>query len=152
MIELTVSNDTIREEVEEFNNLVNPKNIYEDVAKLQEEVEKLKALTYDSGWIDLPLLNGAVAYNTAQIPQYRKIGKQVFIRGVFKNITTPCVVAILPEGFRPSQRLILTLPRTGYVLTRFEIETNGEVKYVGSYSEIADITWFSFSDTTFLLD
>lgn len=119
---------------------------------LSNEVVELEEKLTDSGWITLPLLNGAVAYNTAQTPQYRKIGNHVFVRGVLKGITAPCIVATLPEGFRPSQRLILNLPRAGYTLTRFEIETNGEVKYVGSYSEIADITWFSFSDTNFLID
>lgn len=104
---------------------------------------------YDSSWITLPLQNGASAYNTAQVPQYRKVGNQVFIRGVFRGIIEACTVAILPTAFRPSQRIMFNLPRTGYQNTRFEIETTGQINYIGSNEPINENIWFSFSNTSF---
>lgn len=59
-------------------------------------------LISDTGWKTLPLINGAVAYSDTNIPQYRKIGNKVFLRGVVKGITSINFdFAQLPEGCRP---------------------------------------------------
>lgn len=134
---------TIYERVDALE--LNYSNLERDVMEIEEKIT-------DTGWATLPLENGAVAYNAAQIPQYRKIGNNVYVRGVFKGIFATGTVARLPEGFRPSQRLIINLPRTGYTVTRFEIETNGEIKFTGSSDGITTNTWFSFSDTSFFID
>lgn len=108
-----------------------------------------RGVNLDSGWITLPLQNGATAYNAAQIPQYRMVNNQVFIRGVFRGITGPCTVAKLPAAYCPSQRIMFNLPRTSYLNTRFEIETTGEINFIDSNGVINESTWFSFSNTSF---
>lgn len=60
----------------------------------------------DSGWITLPLEANVTAHdaNFAIIPQYRKIGNHVYIKG-HVNTAVPSggrLIAQLPEGFRPS--------------------------------------------------
>lgn len=58
---------------------------------------------YDTGWIELELINGATLFTDGRTPSYRKIGKIVYLSGLFKapetNDVTP--IAYLPEGFRP---------------------------------------------------
>lgn len=133
--------------------------IYEDVEALTERVAELEtqvtALTpLDSGWLDLTLSNGAVAYNTAQRPQYRKIGNHIYIRGVLKNVTTfPTTVAQLPDGFRPAQRIIYFLATNGPNTARLEIETNGIINIVASDRvDITSSTHYSFGTLQFLID
>lgn len=64
---------------------------------------KLNAATADTGWITLPLTNGAAPYLAEFPPQYRRIGKQVYLRGRVSKITTETFYfATLPVGFRPS--------------------------------------------------
>lgn len=56
----------------------------------------------DTGWINLTLKNNFITYSGQNIPQYRKIGRAVYLRGLFKtsaNVTS-------------STRTIATLPFT----------------------------------------
>lgn len=133
--------------------------IYEDVEALTDRVSELEAqvtaLTpVDSGWIDLTLTNGAIAYSTTQQPQYRKIGNHIYIRGVLKNVTTfPTTIAQLPEGFRPPQRIIYFLATNGPNTARLELETDGKINIVASdRTDISATTHYSFGTLQFLND
>lgn len=42
---------------------------------------------YDTGWIDIPLANDITAYDERTIPQYRRYGSIVYIRGAVKGIS-----------------------------------------------------------------
>lgn len=84
----------------------------------------------DSGWIDLPLATGITAYSETQKPRYRKIGKEVFISGVIKGITAnDTVIGTLPEGYRPSKKVIFAVGSVGQIISRLSIETNGDIYY-----------------------
>lgn len=63
------------------------------------------ALTEDTGWVDLILLNGWTVVG-AQTPQVRRLGDQVYQRGRVQGGTG--TIATLPAGFRPSQPLSFT--------------------------------------------
>lgn len=96
-------------------------SIYEDVALLQSQVAELQAQMAtaqsslmtaqtdisnlqptDTGWNNLTLNEGVLAYNENGTPQYRKIGNKVYIRGAVKNILErDTVIGVLPESFRP---------------------------------------------------
>lgn len=83
-----------------------------------------------TAWADLPLATGISAYNEAQKPRYCKVGKTVFITGVLKGITaSDIVIATLPEGYRPSKRVICPVAAVGQMITKISIDTNGEVVY-----------------------
>lgn len=106
----------------------------------------------DSGWLTLPLLNGAVAYSEAQKPQYRKIGNVVYMRGVFKGVTTtPVTIAQLPEGYRPAMKVIIPQLATGMRIDRMEYNTDGTVAYTGATTTAEEATWHSLH-TFFLVD
>lgn len=69
---------------------------------LSETAAKVNAATNDTGWITLPLTNGAAAFIAEFPPQYRRIGKQVYLRGRVTRVTAETFYfANLPEGFRP---------------------------------------------------
>lgn len=61
----------------------------------------------DTGWITLPLASGVTASESGRgLPQYRKIGNHVYVRGTI-DVTTledsSVLVATLPSGYRPSR-------------------------------------------------
>jgi hypothetical protein len=101
----------------------------------------------DSGWLDLPLATGITAYSDAQKPRYRKIGNEVFLSGVYKGVTASNItIATLPEGFRPTKKIIFTAAAVGQIFDKFEITTSGEIVYNRSTLEpITEINWHSIA-------
>jgi len=115
----------------------NNSTIYEDVLQLQEQmaevqgqIESVQGQLTDTGWIDLPLSNGITAYSEEQKPRYRRIGKEVFLSGVFKGVTannTP--VGTLPEGFRPSKKIMYCVPSVSQCMSRISITSDGIITH-----------------------
>lgn len=85
---------------------------------------------FDSGWIDLPLNDGISAYSEAQKPRYRRIGKEVFLSGVFTGVTASNTnIATLPNGYRPSKKVIFAVAAVGQIISRISIDTDGTIAY-----------------------
>ena len=85
---------------------------------------------FDSGWLDLPLNGNVLAFNDEQKPRYRRIGKEVFITGVIKNVTAnESLVATLPVNYRPSKKIIVAIPSTGMKFSRISVHTDGKIYY-----------------------
>lgn len=85
---------------------------------------------FDSGWIDLTLNTGVLAFNEEQKPRYRRIGKEVFITGVVKNISAnETVIATLPTNYRPSKKIIIAVPSTSTKFSRISVLTTGAINY-----------------------
>ena len=110
----------------------------------------------DTGWNTATIASGFRAYNgtAANTPQYRRIGKQVKIRGVLQptaaiaGSTTAKAMFTLPEGFRPSKqeyKLCQGSIKNTWLLTIF---SNGEVgisRYGTTASaEIPASAWLPF--------
>lgn len=92
---------------------------------------------FDSGWIDLPLSGDVVAFNDEQKPRYRRIGKEVFLTGVVKNISSfNTVIATLPVNYRPSKKIIFATPSTATKFSRISILTTGVITYEQSNDDI----------------
>lgn len=136
-------------------------DIYSRVADLESAMTVVQqALTgkadtvADSGWLNITPLNGALAYNELQRPQYRKIGNRVFLRGVFKNIVEfPKTVAQLPEGYRPSKRIIFNGITNGNLTVRYELETNGNLSIVHNGNLTFNETYhYSLESLVYLVD
>lgn len=110
----------------------------EQVADLTEQVagltEQIAGLTVqDTGWLDLPLINGVVSYTESNKPQYRKIGNKVYLKGTVKNVlSSNTVIATLPEGFRPVRTGHSYTQNTsfnnGAQFSRIAVEVNGDIK------------------------
>lgn len=112
-------------------------NIYDDVAQLQADVAQLQsdvsdlqAQESDSGWVNLTLNSGWSMDNyAAEVPQYRKIGNIVYLRGLV-NATALAgnVIATLPVGYRPAgyfNRFACALNQGEFVM--IQINANGQI-------------------------
>lgn len=102
---------------------------------------------FDSGWIDLTLSGNVIPFNDEQKPRYRRIGKEVFISGVVKNIAAnETLIATIPVNYRPSKKVILAVPSTGTKFSRISINTNGAMYFEQtSDNTIAAGNWVSVS-------
>ena len=161
MISLQIIGDTPEEEVNEFVRLFtgDARSIFDNVAVLQEKVAALENAMHDSGWLTLPLSEGIQAYNEANIPQYRKIGKLVIIRGTVKGVTARnTVIGTLPVGYRPTKAnpyVQNTTLGSGDVATqtRATVTTTGDIKLeaISSDATFGASKWFPIA-TMFLVD
>lgn len=134
-----------------------PSNIYDAVEQLETEmtgaladIEALKATAAtDTGWLTLPLAQGISGYGNS-VPQYRKIGNIVFIRGAVQNVLERnTVIGTLPEGFRPTvshSYIQNTSMRTGNVgmNARLAIRSNGEIliETISDGASYGEDKWF----------
>jgi len=89
---------------------------------------------FDDGWRNLTLLAGWVKYGGSvyATPAYRKVGNMVEIKGLMSSgsVATQTRIAVLPEGFRPSEmRLFTVVSHTGaaYVNARLDVHSNGDI-------------------------
>lgn len=121
--------------------------IYEDVLALQEQMAAMQTQLADSGWADLPLGIGISAYNQEQTPRYRKIGKVVFLSGVFKGvITNNTVIGTLPEGFRPAKKIMFAVPSISQCMSRISITSDGVVTHERATVEpLTSSNWHSIA-------
>lgn len=138
-------------------------SVYDDVAVLQQQMTQaqaaiseaqtaiaaLQSSVQDSGWLNLTLAEGIQVYANTQIPQYRRVGNTVFIRGAVKNVTATGVVAILPTGFRTDKTISFvqnTSLRTGNfaMFARYTINSSGEIRLeaVSDGAAIEATKWF----------
>lgn len=113
-------------------------------------------MTADTGWKTLPLKSGITPNSDSVIPQYRKIGEAVYIRGGIKGIAGDNVtVATLPVGCRPERvfHFLQNKSASGGVpmIARWKIETNGDITMVFSEDQSTATHWFAL-DTTFLVN
>lgn len=113
-------------------------------------------MTADTGWKTLPLASGITPNSDSVIPQYRKIGEAVYIRGGVKGIVNDSThVATLPEGCRPERvyHFLQNKSASGGVpmVARWKIESNGRIIMLFSYDQVESTHWFAL-DTTFLIN
>lgn len=87
----------------------------------------------DTGWITLPLESGIT--DSAELPQYRRNGKAVYLRGRLVRsggaswVVGTTAVATLPSGFRPSALTMWALSGSSATSSqgRFWVTTAGVV-------------------------
>jgi hypothetical protein len=113
-------------------------------------------MTEDSGWKTFPLASGVTAYSSAQVPQYRKIGNTVYLRGAVGALNTEGkVLGTLPTGYRPSQvhPYVQNTSKSGdsIYFTRMKVNTNGDVSMDYTDAVLANASWYPIT-TSFLVD
>lgn len=60
--------------------------LQDEVISSEKRVTKIETDISDTGWIDIPLKNGWKEYSaTYNKPQYRKLGNQVFLKGMLNG-------------------------------------------------------------------
>ena len=82
---------------------------FQDFAKVPSDIKALAEATETaikgSEWIDLPLAEGVVSYSDALKPQYRVIGRIVYLSGVITNILAAnTALANMPVELRPKKQ------------------------------------------------
>lgn len=98
------------------------------------------------GWNELALYNGwSNISETEYKVQYALNGNSVYIRGVINNgnMETGTVIGVLPIGYRPKNREVISTTSSEDTLVkpaRFTIETNGEIKYMDGENQ-----WFNLN-------
>lgn len=116
-------------------------------------IEDLPALlnVTDTGWIELPYLNGFVAATGLGKTAVRKFGSGVMLRLSITNLVANAAVASLPTGFSPSIDVRTTMRGTSgkmfsvYISHAsqqiiFENTTDGSVPAQGDY--VGDVLWW----------
>lgn len=158
MIDFEIKFDTL-DEMNSFMKSIVPASIYDNVELPQQKAPEHKAEHFDTGWIDLPLINGAEAYDESLRPQYRKIDNQVFLRGVVNRITGPNMIfAQLPEGFRPPSQSCfvvsanLTLNLGIITALNCQINADGTINTATNSLMYCDTGYYLYLDISFLVD
>lgn len=118
----------------------------------------------DTGWKTITLNSKFHTYedNSANTPQYRKVGKTVYIRGAiapYENQTSDgsgVVFANLPSDCRPSKNVFILCQGTGTKIWMLTIFTDGDLMISryrdgASWNTIYADHWFPFN-ATFLVD
>ena len=113
----------------------------------------LQTMYYPAGyntWTNLTLQNGWVSYGAAfASPQYTKAADGlVTIKGLVSSgtMTAGTVIATLPVGYRPSNRLLITGVSVN-AYCRIDIDNTGNIVF-----ESGSNTWLSLDNITFYAD
>lgn len=119
-------------------------------------VKGVYEMTADSGWKTLPLVSGITPNSDSVIPQYRKIGEAVYLRGGVKGIANDgTIIGTLPEGYRPTRvfHFLQNKSASGGVpmIARWKIETNGNITMSFCEDQPEATHWFGL-DTSFLVN
>lgn len=113
-------------------------------------------MTADSGWKTLPLASGITPNSDSVIPQYRKIGEVVYLRGGIKGIVNDnTLIGTLPAGHRPTRVFHFLQNKTASgntpMIARWKIESDGDIVMVFAENQSEATHWFGL-DTNFLVD
>lgn len=100
----------------------------------------------DSGWVNITILGGFTAQAGAEIPQVRKIGSVVYLRGGWTNagmaVNGTYSVGTIPSGYRPPVNTVGTAgSSTGAATCTVHMTTAGDVQIrtsgtLGAYYKI----------------
>ena len=82
-------------------------------------------------WLNVTLINSWVTIAGQQVPQYRKLGDLVFLRGVCRSGSDAAFS--LPVGFRPPVSLTFAVGSSGTPGT-MQVGSNGDVTLISGAS------------------
>ncbi len=107
--------------------------------------------TCTTQWCSLAMAGGWVPYDTATYPAplYTKTSDgMVYLRGLVRSGSTTLdgVIATLPAGYRPSNRLLFETQNTG-ALGRIDVDASGNVRFVSGSNG-----WLSFDGISFMAE
>lgn len=95
-------------------------------------------------WTNLTLQGGAKTYSTTTIPQYKKKGGVVYLKGAITGLTAAnTIIGTLPANFRPrGTSHNYAMPTTGTQFARWAVNTDGTIELEGVNTTIAVGDWF----------
>ncbi|WP_338230776.1 hypothetical protein [Lactiplantibacillus paraxiangfangensis] len=109
------------------------------VEPLNTMLEALAKSTDDSGWIDLPLINGFLPVDRIGKTQVRKIGKTVTLQLSLSHLTPATSCLKLPTGFVPNRTIPTFVRGLAGAAYNLSINSDGSVlfesKVDGNYAD-----------------
>ena len=114
----------------------------ENLNQMQDNVENA---IIGEEWKDMSLLNDFETYDgtTYGKAQYKKIGNQVYLRGMLKTGASDTIFANLPVGYRPKTNCYISGVDSSDFAKLIRIYPNGDMK-ISEYSGYFDLTGNSF--------
>lgn len=105
---------------------------------------QLNSLLAPTTWTAIP---GATEFGAGQqVPQYRKFGDRVELRGLFAAAANGTVLGTLPTGFRPPAPLLFPTMTESGTGNRMDVLANGQIiRIYGGGTPCCDGIWFSTS-------
>lgn len=105
----------------------------------------------DTGWVDLPLINGVIPYGTTYKPVYRLINEnglnKLYLKGAVKNIASNNItVANLPSNIANLVTSNMPFPQIGSnkggisTLVRWSVTVNGTLQIDGTSMNTSQMT------------
>lgn len=80
-----------------YNSTLGLNHYYNNAQIVRDNLE-------DSGWINLTIDSGS-GQGAPYRPRYRKLNNVVYVEGVVSNVNQGDIIATLPAGFRPTNRI-----------------------------------------------
>ena len=126
------------------------------------KILELEEKIADTGWIDLEFSSDFENYSgtASNNPQYRRIGKEVCLRGVatpaedIPGSATEITMFNLPEGVRPSKNVPKICQGTGSNKWLLTVNTNGSVTFsrygTTDFASANPGNWLSFNIVYFI--
>jgi hypothetical protein len=109
------------------------------------DIAALKTATAVTAWTNLVLTNGWTNVGGWGIPQYRKVGDMVQLRGLVSGGAANSSLTTLPVGFRPPDQMTLPYAVNGTGANYLSIQPTGSVQpFVAGYCSLSGL---SFSTT-----
>ena len=107
--------------------------------------------TIDTGWLDLPLINGVIPYGSMYRPVYRLINEnglnKLYLKGAVKNIASKNVaIANLPTNITSLVTSNMPFPQIGSnkggisTLIRWSVTVNGAIQIDGSSMDTSQMS------------
>lgn len=129
------------------SNLIYQKRFYNGWS----EWERVGSDVVDTGWIDLPLINGVIPYGSMYRPVYRLIKEnglnKLYLKGAVKNIASKNVaIANLPTNITSLVTSNMPFPQIGSnkggisTLIRWSVTVNGAIQIDGSSMDTSQMS------------
>ena len=125
-------------------------DIQSTVSMIQALDAKVSNFMADTGWIDFTLESGATAYNSSTTPAVRMVGNRVYLRGMFKGVTTlGKTICTLPVNMRPAMNHTFTTSAiSGSSVSRtvvMQVQTGGSIVLLASSGTLTSSAGISIS-------
>ena len=130
--------------------------------QLNDNFTKIEGYIDDTGWLPITLTSDFRPFlgNTSNSPKYRRIGKNVEIKGVIQptsaiSASSSAIISVLPEEIRPNAQNVCVICQGSAKNTWLaEIESSGNLKFsrygTSVDAEAATNIWLPFTIRYFI--
>lgn len=147
--EIATSVGTTSSALGNISNLTTPVTT-DAVSAINSVNTSLNSKTNDSGWITIVPTNGT-AGTGYYVPQYRKIGKLVTMRG-YITVKNNNAMFTLPEAYRPSARLTFSGTNDNRNVNEIRVTEGGDVRLLDTTGSLSSGVPCFLDNITYFID